>query len=113
MSKDQLDKLLLGFASKTADETGLETMESNVWRKVRINGFNSRPSFGETVINALNTPKFQISSLGIALFAGIVISPFFSDKLLTKDELFKQEFNMKIFTVDTPYLTANLIDKTK
>lgn len=111
MSDNLMNGLISVLAKQTLDTERLKTLETDVWLAIQFRGHSNSLSLGETVVAIFNVPKFQISSLAIALCLGIGISPLFSNIYPEKYYGMKDGLSMKVFTVDTPYLTANLIDR--
>lgn len=113
MSDDQLEKLLAEYAKKEPNNSRLQNIEANVWRAIHKNEYDSVLSWKENIISVFSFPQFQVSALSFALLLGIGISPLFTDQVFYKDASLENVLNMKVFTVNTPFLTANLIDTIK
>lgn len=106
-----LDKLLVAHFRDVPFDVGLSHLEQDVWREIRAAQAETALPWTEKVLLALNVPRFQMASLAMALALGLVFSPAFPPNDTTK--VGTNLPGMEVFTLDAPYLTTNLIERSE
>ncbi len=109
MSQYNLDDHLAVLSKQQPDNGKLLNLESDVW--IRIHAYDRR--WQQMLISAFNSPQLQISAITLALLFGISLGSLFPIELKLQSEKNIIALDMKIFSTNNPYLTANLIEKIK
>ena len=111
MLHKMLNRLLnIHFNEAPADHR-LDRLEQDVWRKIHADSAEMVQPWYDKMALAFAVPQFRMAAIAMALVIGITASPMVPLKpanASTQDVL-----GMSVFTSQSPYLTANLIERRK
>ena len=106
-----LDRLLSLHFKECDIGNKLNTLEQDVWRRINTANATIIQPWYDKIVLAFAVPEFRMASLAMALVIGIGFSA-----ILPSSEYKSPNNNimeMSVFTVNSPYLTSNLIENIK
>ena len=104
-----LNRLLTIHFNEAPADHRLDRLEQDVWRKILASSAEMVQPWYDKMVLAFAVPQFRMASLAMALVFGISASPAFTPVPASNDDV----LDMSVFTVKSPYLTANLIEHIK
>jgi hypothetical protein len=111
MLHKMLDRLLTMHFREPASNNKLDRLEQDVWRKIHAASADMVQPWYDKMALAFAVPQFRMAAIAMALVIGITASPMVPLKpanASTQDVL-----GMSVFSANSPYLTANLIERNK
>ena len=111
MLHKMLDKLLTMHFKESATAHKLDRLEQDVWRKIHAAGAEMVLPWYDKMALAFAVPQFRMAAIAMALVIGITASPMVPLKLANAS--MQDVLGMNVFSANSPYLTANLIERNK
>lgn len=109
MIHKMLNRLLAMHFNEAPADHRLDRLEQDVWSKIHAASTEIMQPWYDKMALAFAVPQFRMASLAMALVIGISASPAFTPASASNDDV----LDMSVFTVKSPYLTANLIEHIK
>jgi len=106
MLRKTLDRLLSIHFRTEVDNSKLDHLEQDVWRKIRMQAADIALPWYEKMVMAFSVPEFRLASLATAIVLGLLFSPVLP---LPYDASASEVMGLEVFASNTPYLLTNQI----
>lgn len=106
MLRKTLDRLLSIHFRAEVNNSKLDHLEQDVWRKIRMQAADIALPWYEKMVLAFSVPQFRLASIVMAIVIGLSLSPVIP---FPSDASASEAMGLKVFAANTPYLLTNKI----